>query len=416
MTREPTNRRAGHSFVNCGQGTIWFLQGVGRVQFKSRQPLRVFLGVLANSMLCASLFCPSHALTTKPLKWAYINSAGKVVIKPDADVAHSFVDGLACVKDNRSGWGWIDKTGKRVIPCKFTEARDFSEGVATVKQQKWGAVDKLGNFVVPPQFEDIGLSFKLGMVAAKMNGKWGFVNATGKFVVPPYFEEVDEFHEGLAAVKVADRWGFINDKGESIFKPQAKNHQYFVEGRAAVENENNKWGFIDTHGNWVAKPIYTSVGKFGEGLAWAQDGRKSYFIDKDGEIVANFLPDVSSVDAMHEAFAGAYIQGSAGYVDRNARFVIKPQFMLVDRFENGVAVVTKKIDEKSVQGMIDRDGAVLLPLKYKRVHHLVNNLALVEAQPEHCGFVDKLGKLVIPDVYADALDFQENLAAVKVAK
>jgi hypothetical protein len=391
------------------------------VQISSGRMLKVVLCVLARTTFCASILastmCASQASTSKPPKWGYINPSGKIVIKPEFDEAHSFVDGLACVKDNRSGWGWIDKTGKRVIPSKFTDARDFSEGLATVKQQKWGAIDKLGNFAVPPQFEDMGLSFKNGMVAAQVkNGKWGFVDATGKFVVPPQFNEVGEFHEGFAAVKVADRWGFMNDKGELIFKPQAKDQRFFSEGRAAVENENEKWGFIDNHGNWVAKPIYTNVGKFGDGLAWVQEGRKSYFIDKDGETVATFPLDVSSVDRMHEAVAGTYIQGSAGYVDRNAHFVIKPQFTLLDRFENGVAVVSKKVDEKYVQGMIDRDGVVLLPIKYEKVHHLVNNLAMVEEQPEHCGFVDKVGKLVIPDIYADALDFQESLAAVKVAK
>ncbi len=127
---------------------------------------------------------------------------------------------------------------------------------------------------------------------------------------------------------------------------------------------------------------------------------------------------MTSVLDMHEGLAGTFIpsKGGAGYVDRNARFVIKPQFSLLENFEHGTAIV--KNEHKGMDfrtGLIDRDGAAVIPIQYKEVHHFSNNLALVE-ENERYGYVDKDAKKVIPVTFKWALDFKENLAAVQTFK
>ena len=72
-----------------------------------------------------------------------------------------------------------------------------------LKGGKYGLMDKTGNLIVEPQFDDI---FRIvdEMTACMIGGKWGFVNKEGRVVIEPRYETVYGFNEGLAAVEVTD--------------------------------------------------------------------------------------------------------------------------------------------------------------------------------------------------------------------
>ena len=79
-------------------------------------------------------------------KWGYIDKQGKMVVNPQFDVAHPFVDGLAAVRigDESTGkWGYIDKQGKMVVNPQFDSTEPFAEGLAAVRNgDKWGYISR----------------------------------------------------------------------------------------------------------------------------------------------------------------------------------------------------------------------------------------------------------------------------------
>ncbi|MDY6784550.1 MAG: WG repeat-containing protein [Cyanobacteriota bacterium] len=101
------------------------------------------------------------------VKSGYMNTGGKIVIRPQFDAARNFSEGLAEVGKNSARgeqqgqeivemkWGYIDKTSKMVIPAQFKETKAFSEGLAAVTEdgQKWGYIDRKGQIAIPMQFE-----------------------------------------------------------------------------------------------------------------------------------------------------------------------------------------------------------------------------------------------------------------------
>jgi hypothetical protein len=68
---------------------------------------------------------------TEQEKFAYINSAGEVVLQTDFFSARPFHEGLAAVYDD-DRWGFINKSGALLIPARFRWVGDFSEGLAPV--------------------------------------------------------------------------------------------------------------------------------------------------------------------------------------------------------------------------------------------------------------------------------------------
>ena len=88
----------------------------------------------------------------------------------------SFHEGLAAVQRNGL-WGYIDTEGNEVIPCiyKGTEygnyAFPFSEGMAVIidKDGKYGYINKKGEMIVKPQFEEAG-NFSEGVASVFSDG------------------------------------------------------------------------------------------------------------------------------------------------------------------------------------------------------------------------------------------------------
>ncbi|MDX6271744.1 MAG: hypothetical protein QOD28_2967, partial [Acidobacteriota bacterium] len=122
-------------------------------------------------------------------KWGYIDRAGKIVIRPQYDVAWEFTEGLAYVKSGAER-GVIDKTGRMVVSLQQVDlAGFFSEGLAPVQTSSQ-----------PPRF--------------------GFIDRTGKLVINPQYDAARGFEEGLALVMVERKYGFIDKRGRMVVKPQ----------------------------------------------------------------------------------------------------------------------------------------------------------------------------------------------------
>jgi len=82
---------------------------------------------------------------------------------------------------------------------------------------KWGFVDKQGNVVVRPQFEDVGV-FGEGLASVEIDGKWGYIDKQGTLVINPQFEQAHSFSNGLAEVKIEGKFALIDKRGKVVYK------------------------------------------------------------------------------------------------------------------------------------------------------------------------------------------------------
>lgn len=184
------------------------------------------------------------------LPQGYMDTTGKIVIKPQFQGADDFSEGMAAVFTTKPAKieteehqeditaGFIDKTGKMVIKPQFEFYQPFSEGLAFVSVRgRMGAIDKTGRVVIRPQFNlaKDGASpyfmvldyykqaapwrFSEGLAAVHRGGLWGYIDKTGKFVIAPRFRKAHSFAGGLALVLVGDRVGYIDKSGKFVWNP-----------------------------------------------------------------------------------------------------------------------------------------------------------------------------------------------------
>lgn len=122
--------------------------------------------------------CPSYDLKLK--KYGYINENAEIIINPMFEEADPFENGLAKVtigNDGKKTIGYIDRTGKFVLPAIYEDGTFLpSPDLVEVKFGNWGIVNLKGEFIVPPNFDDLLVSPDSdNYIGFKENGKWGFL-------------------------------------------------------------------------------------------------------------------------------------------------------------------------------------------------------------------------------------------------
>ena len=138
------------------------------------------------------------------------------------DSTGAFSEGLAYVRDpDNSIWGFIDETGSIALNLKEIKVdRTYmkcTEGlVGVLLKDKWGFLDKNGNFVIQPTYEDVYPFTEEGLARAKTDGKWGFIDTKGNVVIDFIYDYVYDFSDETALVRDGDTFFYINTEGKKI--------------------------------------------------------------------------------------------------------------------------------------------------------------------------------------------------------
>ncbi len=266
----------------------------------------------------------------------------------------------------------------------------------------------------------------------------GFIDKTGQIVVEPQFDWVGKFSEGLAAVIIEEHIGYIDRHGELVIKPQFDRDQeidgleYFSEGLAVTsfqdrEIDSVQKGYIDRTGKIAIAPQFDQAYPFSEGIARVEllksNSLHYAFIDRVGQILFSH-PSVSEARDFSEGLAAIKIEQKWGYINREGKIVIKPQFMGAQDFSEGLAAV---IDVGGKWGYIDKTSNLVIKPRFNHVLEFTtppgkfsHGLAAVGADngTRRWGYINKKGEFAIQprfdSGYAGCGCFSEGLAWVTV--
>lgn len=156
-------------------------------------------------------------------------------------------------------WGLLDKNGQWLIEPRFDELRfdGDTSWMAASENDRWGVVNAQGQWLVEPQFDNIGKLAQNGLALAQTDAGDGFINREGQWVIAPQRARMRDFSDaGLAAFRDADsgRWGFINAAGEVVIAPKFAKAHDFINGMAQIRTKRGARGFIHPDGSWAIAP------------------------------------------------------------------------------------------------------------------------------------------------------------------
>jgi hypothetical protein len=255
-------------------------------------------------------------------KWGFIDTSGRRVVEPQFYSCAGFSEGLAAVCAGGE-WGFVDKSARVVIEPRYDAVCPFSEGVAVAHAGDESLlIDRAGRVILSrgadeghlSVFEDARFSEGLAVAYDSRREKCGYVDRSGEFVIEPRFEDAAPFSEGLARVAVVEddeeKLAFIDRRGRYAIPPRfntdydfLRNSTNFSEGLASLSEgpnpaviEAGKFVYVDKKGDIVLPTNFFYAGPFREGRAVVYDAERDKwgFIDKSGEAVIPVQYDLAS--------------------------------------------------------------------------------------------------------------------------
>ena len=164
-----------------------------------------------------------------------------------------------------------------VIPAQYDEASDFKCNLAAVRNQpctdsrcSYFYIDKENQKAFGDQRFNYAGDFENGFAIAGIGDceidscKYGMINKLGQWSVPPIYDELDDPQDGLYVVSKGGRYGYINQQGHAIISLKYSNAVSFSEGVAAVALDTN-WFFIREK---RFSPMYLVPKNFSNTTAW----------------------------------------------------------------------------------------------------------------------------------------------------
>jgi hypothetical protein len=219
--------------------------------------------------------------------------------------------------------------------------------------------------------------------------KFGFINRSGAVVVSPRFDAVGDVHEGRIPVYVGSHTGYIDLSGKVVIEPKDDGASDFRDSRAVVR-VGDKYSLIDPSGTLIADIPYRVLGEFHQGLLRVQ---------------ATGLVDS----------AGKKLPTKYGFVDRQGKAVIEPQFVTAGEFPDDPANLPVGALARD-WCYFDRTGKIVIRVSMGpnlNNADLFVNGRLRMKDGFTWGYKDASGGWAIPPKYNDAQNFQDGFASVQ---
>ena len=272
-------------------------------------------------------------------KYGLVNTKNIIVldIDYDAGLAEIFNDRSLIIKGSGLDelYGFIDSKGKIIIKPIYSFAHDFYTDLAEVRKYLddeddsfYGVIDKEGSVVIPFQYDDITIHELVNydslnmLITAKKYDKWGIIYLGGTPFNPVVmnamaqndftfdFEEdiLEEFKSNLKEnqfkplqsfyisetndeKEIKRLWGFRDNfnEDEVIIEPAYEN-LYPFDNSYCIANKNEKWGIINLKGEIVVDFIYDYISPtLSEGYIVVKRANKYFYLNENGKELASNL-------------------------------------------------------------------------------------------------------------------------------
>lgn len=323
---------------------------------------------------------------------------------------------------------------------QFTSISDFKNGYAKIaKGSKFGIIDKNGNIIIKPIYDDVTYFAKENIAAVKINSKWGIANSNGTIILNPRFDFIYDFQDGFLKVRENNKYGFLNSKGNIFLIPSFQDASDFQDGYASVKSgstwklvdengnfqylgfhemkqpskgivpveKNKKWGIVKTDGTALTPLKYDDISFLNSKLIKVKDSGKWGIIDYSGNEILG--PQFDSITATDGEMSLIVKSGRYGVIDSSGKILVEPKYSFIDNYREGKAIV---ISLSGDYGFIDSLGNATMKSEFDNIYAFHNGLARVEKDGKF-GFIDENGKTVIEPTFDMAYDFTEGCTCVR---
>lgn len=331
------------------------------------------------------LFSQNRMAVSLHGKLGYIDSIGNMVIVPKYGNAYRFEDGLAIVsndgnvKDDTYRMGVIDTTGKEILPPIYKSVSINDNLIYFADEAGYhGVMDSQGNIIIKPEYPHMD-SFRHGFaVVALMRDLNGYIDETGKEVIPPQYlyaktpVKIADKVLFIVAKRQGNKWQFgVVDKDNRVLIDFIYDHLIGIEkSNIIIANQDNHQLILNHEFKPISPHLYDDIIAFDKEIGIYQKDNKYGFIKTDGKhITEPIFDDIKPLYSQRYALSKAHTT-YYGY----------------------------KVCVGDKWGFVDLYGKELLPVVYDEIVNWNDNHLFIK-QNHRYGRANSQGNIITPPVY-----------------
>ena len=197
-------------------------------------------------------------------KEGIINEFGEFIVSPAYTWIKHFADTMYLFKEDGL-LGLMNNDCQIYKEPQFAQIGTLSNGLAVTEMNESGEllyIDKLGNTIIKnglssyPNFLLKG-EFRKGLAIAMKNGKYGKIDTTGKFVIPAEYENIG-LGNGIFPIQKNNLWGLMNDAGAVLLKP-SYSELTVIDEQYIIATRDDSSGVIDPNGNILIPITFRNI-------------------------------------------------------------------------------------------------------------------------------------------------------------
>ncbi|MBX9850781.1 MAG: WG repeat-containing protein [Cytophagaceae bacterium] len=421
--------------------------------------------VISDPLYRNIIFDPSGIFKiNKDGRWGLMNQKGAVLYIPALDHIGEFKNGVT-LTINKGRYGIINIKGKTVHPCTGDRVviKNREAEVFTGEEKVYYTFDAQGNVIDKVEFHKIktltiasrdiikidtvsrfsfvsrparrgGGRGGIGSVGADeygwflKGGKWGLQDTSGKLFIPNFLDDINVYPElGLTLVGYMNKdygmqYGIVDhEKRKFVLRPSCEDIfiEDFENGEVArIIQLGMKYGLLTRSGRIITQMVVkendqpksvpiTYIGDFSEDMARINVG---------GKVTIN--PTTSGSNILFYARnnrnkAAAAYGGTWGYINRDGKFSIEPQYQSAGDFKLSRAIVKME----NSWGVIDNKGKFVIPNNYGKISYIPktnDSLFLLEKFQTKSGIINEEGKIIIEPQFDDIGEFSQGFAKARM--
>lgn len=165
-------------------------------------------------------------------------------------------------------------------------------------------------------------------------------------------------------------------------------------------NHPNMWGFIDKDSIVMIPFEYEFLNPFENGLAYAKQANKEFFITKNN---LKLEGDYDKVDVFSQGLAAVSKNGKWGFINENGKLVIPSIYDNVDYFRfSGLSSVSKN----GKSGFINKLGEEIIPIIYEGAYQEMRDQNVLVEKNIKWAIFDNAGKQLTDFKYSSLENFK----------
>ena len=279
----------------------------------------------------------------------------------------------------------------------------------------------------------MGYSVRNDMFVVKDNVTelYGIMNLKGEMIQQPRYRFVEFLeHGGLMFVQTTDStFGLMNSQWQWVVEDVSTEDDYFEYDYYWGSNgffpipRNGKWGLMDSLGIWLMPTEYESILVVDDERRWVETEEGLYDVNKKKLL----LEGVENVSKVGYNLYRAQKDRKYGLIDTLGRWVVEPKYDWINNESEGFMSFLRNVHtvaQDTVSGVgynghrittyyyrnygyMDTMGREVIPAQFDGASYFENGYAEVKISGKW-GYIDKTGKVVVPCKYDDGRAFQKN--------